>query len=57
MQYKLDSGWKCKMNQTIKTKEDIIKESIVSACGCDTDHHNGVYISTEYKNKIIYFCA
>ena len=29
----------------------------ISACGCDTDHHGGVWISAEYKQKRIYFCA
>lgn len=30
---------------------------VVSACGCDKDHHEGKFISTPYKGKRIYFCA
>ena len=30
---------------------------VVSACGCDKDHHDGKFISAPYKGKRIYFCA
>ena len=47
---------RCIMEQQEKTHL-ATKERNVSACGCDTDHHDGEWISTAYKGKIIYFCA
>ncbi len=38
-------------------RNDRINKAKVSACGCNTDHHNGQHISTVYKNKRIYFCV
>jgi len=43
----------------VKRDEEAVSvdtQTVISACGCDTDHNGGEYISVIYGNKKIYFC-
>ena len=51
-----DKVTKTSLSNSLENTKNKVKKPI-SACGCDTDHNNGKYITENFEGKKIYFCT